>query len=245
MKTLSKPFMAELQKARRNGNPYQSVVDDASALAPALASLPSGPVTVDNSEVIRAIGDLGAKLDRFLTMDAQQIDQIQVEIADISGRIKATKVEMAAIRHPLAGDDKFQQASQELSAVVSATEAATNTIMACAEELEEVVHELKSSLPEGYHADRVNDMNDVIVRIYEACNFQDLTGQRITKVVRALSFIEERVDAMMSHWNKREFEAMPLPPTVTKMDETLELHGPADQQEMGNISQADIDALFG
>ena len=244
MKTLSKPFMAELQKARRNGNPYQSVVDDASALAPALASLPSGPVTVDNSEVIRAISDLGAKLDRFLTMDAQQIDQIQVEIADISGRIKATKVEMAAIRHPLAGDDKFQQASQELSAVVSATEAATNTIMACAEELEEVVHELKSSLPEGYHADRVNDMNDVIVRIYEACNFQDLTGQRITKVVRALSFIEERGDAMMSHWNKREFEAMPLPPTVTKMDETLELHGPADQQEMGNISQADIDALF-
>lgn len=245
MKNLSKPFMAELQKARRNGNPYQSVVDDASALAPALASLPSGPVTVDNSEVIRAISDLGAKLDRFLTMDAQQIDQIQVEIADISGRIKATKVEMAAIRHPLAGDDKFQQASQELSAVVSATEAATNTIMACAEELEEVVHELKSSLPEGYHADRVNDMNDVIVRIYEACNFQDLTGQRITKVVRALSFIEERVDAMMSHWNKREFEAMPLPPTVTKMDETLELHGPADQQELGNISQADIDALFG
>lgn len=245
MRNLSKPFMAELQKARRTGNPYQAVVDDATVLAPALASLPSGPVTVDNSEVIRAISDLGAKLDRFLTMDAQQIDQIQVEIADISGRIKATKVEMAAIRHPLAGDDKFQQASQELSAVVSATEAATNTIMACAEELEEVVHELKSSLPEGYHADRVNDMNDVIVRIYEACNFQDLTGQRITKVVRALSFIEERVDAMMSHWNKREFEAMPLPPTVTKMDETLELHGPADHQEMGNISQADIDALFG
>ncbi|CAO3373330.1 protein phosphatase CheZ [Azospirillum argentinense] len=245
MRNLSKPFMAELQKARRTGNPYQAVVDDASALAPALASLPSGPVTVDNSDVIRAIGDLGAKLDRFLTMDAQQIDQIQVEIADISGRIKATKVEMAAIRHPLAGDDKFVQASQELNAVVSATEAATNTIMACAEELEEVVHELKSSLPEGYHADRVNDMNDVIVRIYEACNFQDLTGQRITKVVRALSFIEERVDAMMSHWNKREFEAMPLPPTVTKMDETLELHGPADHQEMGNISQADIDALFG
>ncbi|TWA71174.1 chemotaxis protein CheZ [Azospirillum brasilense] len=245
MRNLSKPFMAELQKARRTGNPYQGVVDDAAALAPALASLPSGPVAVDNSDVIRAISDLGAKLDRFLTMDAQQIDQIQVEIADISGRIKATKVEMAAIRHPLAGDDKFVQASQELNAVVSATEAATNTIMACAEELEEVVHELKSSLPEGYHADRVNDMNDVIVRIYEACNFQDLTGQRITKVVRALSFIEERVDAMMSHWNKREFEAMPLPPTVTKMDETLELHGPADHQEMGNISQADIDALFG
>ncbi len=241
MKNVSKPFMAEIQKARRNGHPYHA--DDA-ANASAVPALPVGPLTVDNSEVMRAIDDLGAKLDRFLTMDAKQIDHIQVEIADISGRIKATKVEMAAIRHPLAGDDKFQQASQELSAVVSATEAATNSIMACAEELEEVVHELKSSLPEGYHSDRVNDMNEVIVRIYEACNFQDLTGQRITKVVRALAFIEERVDAMMSHWNKREFEAMPLPPTVTKMDDDLELHGPADSQISGNVSQADIDALF-
>ncbi len=242
MRNLSKPFMAEIQKARRNGNPYQPVAEEMPAALP--AALPSAPVMTDNSEVIRAINDLGAKLDRFLTLDNNQIEQIQVEIADISGRIKATKVEMAAIRHPLAGEDKFQQASQELNAVVSATEAATNTIMACAEELEEVVHELKSSLPEGYHADRVNDMNDVIVRIYEACNFQDLTGQRITKVVRALSFIEERVEAMMSHWNKREFEAMPLPPTVTKKDEELELHGPSEPQEIGNISQADIDALF-
>ncbi len=242
MKNLSKPFMAEIQKARRNGSsPFQVIAEE---VGPIAAALPAGPVTVDQTEVIRAINDLGAKLDRFLTLDANQIEQIQVEIADISGRIKATKVEMAAIRHPLAGEDKFQQASQELNAVVNATEAATNTIMACAEELEEVVHELKSSLPEGYHADRVNDMNDVIVRIYEACNFQDLTGQRITKVVRALSFIEERVEAMMSHWNKREFEAMPLPPSVTKKDEELELHGPAETQEAGNISQADIDALF-
>ncbi|CAO3413329.1 protein phosphatase CheZ [Azospirillum endophyticum] len=244
MKQMTKPFMAELQKARKSGHPFQSLIEDGAAAATLPA--PTQVVQADNTEVLRAVSDLGAKLDRFLAMDAAQIDQIQVEIADISGRIKATKVEMAAIRHPLAGDDKFEQASQELSAVVAATEAATNTIMACAEELEEVVSELKSSLPEGYHNDRVNDMVDVIVRIYEACNFQDLTGQRITKVVRAMSFIEERVDAMMGLWNKREFEAMPLPPSVTKKDENLDLHGPAEAgPDSGNISQADIDALFG
>ncbi|BAI72598.1 hypothetical protein AZL_019600 [Azospirillum sp. B510] len=244
---MTKPFMAELQKARKSGHPFQSLIEDgAAAAAAAVLPVPTQVVQADNTEVLRAVSELGSKLDRFLAMDAAQIDQIQVEIADISGRIKATKVEMAAIRHPLAGDDKFEQASQELSAVVAATEAATNTIMACAEELEEVVSELKSSLPEGYHNDRVNDMVDVIVRIYEACNFQDLTGQRITKVVRAMSFIEERVDAMMGLWNKREFEAMPLPPSVTKKDENLDLHGPAEATpESGNISQADIDALFG
>lgn len=241
MTQLQKPFMAELQKAKRNGNPYHAVAPEALPVLPAAAP---ATVTVDNQEVLRAIHDLGSRLDRFLTMDAQQIDQIQTEIADISGRIKATKVEMAALRHPLAGEDKFQQASEELTAVVSATEAATNTIMACSEELEEVIHELRASMPEGYQSDRVNDMQEIIVRIYEACNFQDLTGQRITKVVRALSFIEERVDAMMGVWNRREFEAMPLPPSVTKKDGDLDLHGPSPEELPGNISQSDIDALF-
>jgi len=238
MKHTQKPFMAELQKSKRsNGNPFT-----AATAAPVAAAL-TGPIAIDNSEVLKAIQDVGAKLDRFLAMDIQQIDQIQMEVADISGRIKATKVEMAALRHPLAGEDRFVQASQELSAVVSSTEAATNTIMGCAEELEEIVSELKAT-SDGYQKDRLNDMHEVVVRIYEACNFQDLTGQRITKVVRALSFIEERIESMMSLWNRREFEAMPLPPSTTAMDGELELHGPSEETQTGNISQADIDALF-
>ncbi len=240
MKHTQKPFMAELQKSKRsNGNPYT-----AAPAAPSPVAALAGPVAIDNSEVLRAIQDVGAKLDRFLAMDITQIDQIQTEVADISGRIKATKVEMAALRHPLAGEDRFVQASQELSAVVSSTEAATNTIMGCAEELEEIVNELKAAAADGYQKDRLNDMHEVVVRIYEACNFQDLTGQRITKVVRALSFIEERIESMMNLWNRREFEAMPLPPSTTAMDGELELHGPAEASQTGNISQADIDALF-
>lgn len=251
MKHTNRPFTAEIQRARRAGAEAESAGARARGYAPPVAdpaltaAAVAVPVTVDNSQVLKAIADLGSKFDRYLAMDASQIDQIQTEIADISGKIKATKAEMAALRHPLAGEDKFVQASQELTAVVSATEGATNAIIACAEELEEIVHELKSSLPEGYQSDRVNDMVEVIVRIYEACNFQDLTGQRITKVVRALTFIEERVDAMMGVWNRREFEAMPLPPSVTKKDEHLDLHGPAEHGVDGNVSQADIDALFG
>lgn len=243
MKQMQKPFMAELQKSKRsNGNSYGAAAAAAAVAGPATA-LPSAAVAVDHTEVLKAIYDVGAKLDRFLALDVQQIDQIQTEIADISGRIKATKVEMSALRHPLAGEDKFIQASQELSAVVSSTEAATNTIMGCAEELEEIVNELKAS-SDGYQRDRLNDMHEVVVRIYEACNFQDLTGQRITKVVRALSFIEERIESMLNLWNRRELEAMPLPPSVTKMDGDLELHGPSEDTSVGNISQADIDALF-
>ena len=77
-------------------------------------------------------------------------------------------------------------------------------------------------------------------------NFQDLTGQRITKVVRALTFIEERVDAMMGVWHRKEFETMPLPPGTAHRDGNLELHGPNDANpKTGMISQDDIDKLFG
>lgn len=246
MKHINRPFTAELQRARRQSAAGGDVAPTNNA-SPAAGGGGGDAVSVivDHAPVLKAIAELGSRFDRYLAMDAQQIDHIQTEIADISGRIKATKVEMAAIRHPLAGDDKFMQASQELNAVVSATEGATNSIMACAEELEEIIQELRSSMPEGYQSDRVNDMVEVVVRIYEACNFQDLTGQRITKVVRALTFIEERVDAMMNLWNRREFEAMPLPPSVTKKDENLDLHGPAQGGIDGNVTQADIDALFG
>lgn len=234
-----RPFMAELQHAKRSG---QSTPAAAAEPTPSAAPVVA---QVDNSEVLSAIANLSSKFDRFINTDQAEIEKIQLEIFDISGRIKATKAEMAALRHPLANEDKFQQASEELSQVVSATEGATNTIMAAAEEIEEVIGELKAQLPEGYQSSRVNDISEMIVRIYEACNFQDLTGQRITKVVRALSFIEERVEAMMGVWNKREFELMPLPPGLAKKDGELELHGPNEKNmEKGMISQAEIDALF-
>jgi chemotaxis protein CheZ len=243
--TPGKRFMAELQLARRKAggslHPDQSAPE-----APALAVVAAPAATVDNTEVLSAIAALDAKLERVLALETNDIERIQVDIADISGRIKATKAEIAALRHPLAQEDKFVIASEELGAVVRATEVATNTIIASAEELEEIVHELRSQLPEGYQSSRVNDMNEVITRIYEACNFQDLTGQRINKVVRALTFIEERVESMMSVWHKQDFATMPLPPSIIKADDNLPLTGPAEpDQGAGNISQSDIDALFG
>ncbi|HYE50468.1 MAG TPA: hypothetical protein VEB20_12820 [Azospirillaceae bacterium] len=236
-----RPFMAELQLQQRRAAARPGTGAELPlAAAPALP--PPTPVIVDNREVMAAIDALGSKLDRFLTTDHKTIESIHVEISDIAGRIKATKLEMAALRHPLANEDRFVEASEELSQVVRATESATNIIIGAAEEIEDIIGEVRSQLPEGYQNSRLKDLGEVIPRIYEACNFQDLTGQRITKVVQALSFIEQRIDAMMSVWNQKEFEALPLPPSTARVDAGLELHGPSKPSEQ--ISQADIDALF-
>lgn len=243
-----KAFTAELQMMKKSGSwGGGAPAMDMPALPalPAAVSAPTAVAEVDFSEVLAAVRNLDRKFEKHLNSERTDVEQIQVEIADISGRIRATKAEIAALRHPLAAEDKFAQASSELSSVVKSTEEATEKIMASAEQLDDIIQELRAQVGEGYAADRMGDMAELVVKIFEACNFQDLTGQRITKVVRALTFIEERVDSMMKAWNVKEFEALPLPPSITKHDGDLELHGPEDNEVLpDNFTQDDIDALF-
>ena len=216
---------------------------------------------VDLSEVMDAIRVLEQKIDgKFrpaelpapeqdkasgddkVSQQDQKIEEIRTEIADIAGRIQATKVEIAALRHPLANEDKFESATEELSEIVRQTENATEGIMSNAEKIEEVVADLLTVTQDEYANSRLGDIADLITAIYEACNFQDLTGQRITKVIKVLNYIEERVDAMMETWDIREFQTMPLPQDITRTDEDLKLSGPLMEGEA--ISQDEIDAMF-
>lgn len=236
MSRSTRPFTAELQLARREGRPLEPV-------AP-LAQAPA-TVTADLGPIMAAINGLDGKLEKMIGIDHQEIERIRTEISDIAGRIRTTKAEIAQLRHPLASDDKINQASSQLGQVVSATEVATNSIMSAAEQIDEAVAELKTLVTDGYQMAKVNDVADQVVRIYEACNFQDLTGQRITKVVKTLAFIEERVANMMAIWGEDELKTMPLPPSIEKQDGDVALHGPAGGDSTGNASQADIDKLFG
>jgi chemotaxis protein CheZ len=235
------PFMAE----RRLGRGRKDV-----AVAPAAVSANDNPPAVAPPPVVDtgALGDrlasMEAKLDRFLKVDHQDIERIQVEIADIAGRIQSTKVEIAALRHPLEKNGKLETAAAELGAVVSDTERATNGIMNNVEKIEDIIAEVIAVLPPGFGASRLADARDHIVKIYEACNFQDITGQRINKVVRTIAFIEERVTAMLGLWNANELAAMPMAPHLDRIDGGLELTGPAGAAGSPTVSQDDIDALF-
>lgn len=213
---------------------------------------------VDLSEVMEAIRSLERKIDgkqptpvaadrdadtaAVVGKQDQKIEEIRTEISEIAGRIQATKVEIAALRHPLSNDDKFESATEELSEIVRQTETATDGIMTTAEKIEEVVADLLTVTQDEYANSRLGDIADLITGIYEACNFQDLTGQRINKVIKVLNYIEERVDAMMATWDIREFQTMPLPQDITRKDEDLTLSGPMAEGQA--ISQDEIDALF-
>lgn len=176
--------------------------------------------------------------------DQAALEKVRAEVEAIAARITLTKQEIATLKHPLSKDDKLASASMELSAVVKSTEEATGVIMQVAEHLDELARELTTHVTDSYVVSRLNEMTELITKLFEACSFQDLTGQRITKVVKTIDFIEERIEMMQVIWGRKDIERMPVPnDEISKMDAGLVLHGPSDASQ-GAISQDEVDKLF-
>jgi chemotaxis protein CheZ len=79
-----------------------------------------------------------------------------------------------------------------------------------------------------------------VQRIFEACNFQDLSGQRIAKVMAMLQFIDERIARMMEIWGGAEaFKHLAAAGSEPNL-----LHGPKLAGDSGHVTQDDIDAIL-
>ena len=90
------------------------------------------------------------------------------------------------------------------------------------------------------------DIQERVVTIFEACNFQDLTGQRISKVMTTMKFIEHHINVMMEIWGGVDAIKAHAPAIVDeRVGDARLLNGPKGPGEEGHASQGDIDALFG
>jgi chemotaxis protein CheZ len=124
----------------------------------------------------------------------------------------------------------------ELSAVVNGTEQATQKILAAAEEIDSIANNLSASLKGKIEQNLAHDIQDLVIEIFEACNFQDLIGQRVAKVLGTLRFVEDHV--------VRVLDELKNPTAATRHDGAHSLHGPRLDGENGHASQDEIDALF-
>ncbi len=155
------------------------------------------------------------------------------EVEQIGRTIAAAKQEIASLQVEDINRAFIPSATDELDAIVEATAQATNEILDCCETFEKVAGELGGEKGEALQA--------AVTRIYEACSFQDITGQRITKVVRTLKSIEDRIAAIVSTFSDRAAGAEPAPPVAADEASSL-LNGP---QLPGNgVDQAEIDRLL-
>ena len=125
--------------------------------------------------------------------------------------------------------------AHELGEVVNATEQATQKVLAAAEGIDQLASNLIAALRGKFEQGLVKDIQDLVVRIFEACNFQDLSGQRIAKVLATLNFVEDHVSRVLEELRK---------PSVVRRDGTQFLHGPRLVSDDGHVSQTDVDELF-
>ena len=163
--------------------------------------------------------------------------KIYSEFREIAEYIQNTKSEIGHLQANDLRSKHIPEAGEELGAVVSSTEEATTKIMECAE----AILEADTSDADAYQ----QLVNDKVMVIFEACSFQDLTGQRIAKVVETLEHIESRVTRFASAIGAEDADGGAVTEKESKRNKRkkdLILNGPAKKGE--GVSQDDVDALL-
>jgi chemotaxis protein CheZ len=185
----------------------------------------------------------------------QMIDAYKAQIAEaaklkgeldlIQDAINKTKQEIATVHITGFEGPEMVRVTNELDAIVGGTEKATETILSGAEDIDQMVNTLLARLKDDQNQSLAADIQDRVVKIFEACNFQDLTGQRITKVVGTLKFIETHIVRMMEIWGGLEaFKDIKAEQIAEREGDARLLNGPKIEGEVGHASQDDIDSLF-
>ena len=172
-----------------------------------------------------------------LMQDDKSIAHLYEQLDSIAKYIEQARSEVAALNPKEINEKHIVNASDELDAVIEATAEATGVIMDSCEEIEKIASKTGGET----ETEVINN----ITRIYEACSFQDITGQRITKVVNALKHIEGKVDSLLQVIGKGYIEKKADKSCDTgenDKDESL-LNGPSTPAQ-GGVDQAEIDRLL-
>ena len=192
---------------------------------------PKTAAGIGRDQVVEIINSV---IERVEAKEELSREKIFSELKALQELIEETRQEISQTK---VGDVSFKHiptASDELGAVIAATEAATGVIMdAC----DSISHKAEK-MPEG---DK-NLLLDEVTKILEACSFQDITGQRITKVTKNLKSIEDKVSALMKILD----EKIPGLPMASEEDDRVGDERLKNGPQMADkaVSQDDIDKLL-
>ena len=237
MQARRKPFRVEsMERGRANGPAH-------------------GQHHVHHDEIMSELRALRTLVKPTEQVTQQMIDAYKAQITEaaklkgeldlIQHAIVRTKQEIATVHVTGFEGPEMARVTNELDAIVGGTETATETILSNAEEIDQFASTLIARLKDEQSGALVEDIQERVIKIFEACNFQDLTGQRITKVVATLKFIETHIMRMMEIWGGLDaFKDIEAETIAQRKGDTGLLNGPKLKDETGHASQDEIDALF-
>jgi len=198
---------------------------------------------IENSSQ-REIAETRALLETYRAQ-IEQCEKLKVELDLIHDAIDRTKREIAVLHGKSFQGDEMAKVNGELGAVVGGTEQATQQILEAAEAIDQASTALSKVNTPDQQKLLSEEIQERVISIFEACNFQDLTGQRISKVMSTMKFIEHHINSMMDIWGGVDAIKAHVPPIVdTREGDDKLLNGPKLDGDVGHASQDDIDALF-
>jgi chemotaxis protein CheZ len=201
-------------------------------------SIEAGPNTTQHAEIMSELRALSAALSALVPIRPRAVagphhgdgGRLTSELNFIAGAFRGDghADQSGGKSAPAAASSSRVEA--ELKAVVDATEQATQKILAAAEEIDSAANALSAALAGRIEQGLAQDIGDLVIEIFEACNFQDLIGQRVGKVLAALQFVEEHIARVLAE--------------IKTASSGQGLHGPRLADDDGHASQDDIDAMF-
>ena len=185
-------------------------------------------------------------------VSAQDLLILKKEMVGLFGHLQRIRKELAALNPPGA-PDHFGSMSEQLDAIVDATEGATNAIMESVEGVDSLMNDARALTDDPKLRAIFDEVSDKVNVVFEACSFQDITGQRVTKVVNSMKFVEERINSIIVTWGRDELTKVVVELKEERDPDKKLLHGPQlpgqgiTQTEVDKMlfSQDDIDKLFG
>jgi chemotaxis protein CheZ len=183
------------------------------ALAPHFAAL--------RAFVDRRIAELSAEVAASVQLMGMTEDAITARISEVHAQI----ARLIAI--PASG---ARNSGLELEAVVQATEAAAETIMEAAEAIQTWLDR------GGRDAESIAALTERVNAIFQACSFQDLTGQRIRRAIKQLQQVETMLEGLMPGGTA------PAAPKLEVVGHTPTVADPAAAGP--DLAQAEIDRLL-
>ena len=197
-----------------------------------------------DSIVAREVAEAHALLETYRAQ-VEQCEKLKVELDLIHDAISRTKREIAVLHGKSFNGEEMAKVNGEVGAVVGGTEQATQQILEAVEAIDQAATALANNVTPDQQKRLSEDIQERVVSIFEACNFQDLTGQRISKVMQTMKFIEQHINEMMNIWGGVDAIKSHSPPIVdTREGDARLLNGPKLDGDAGHASQDDIDAMF-
>lgn len=169
--------------------------------------------------------------------------RLRSEVLNLFQYIQRLREEIAATTSDDGNGTAFDDMAVQLGAIVEATESATHSILKAAETISTVAASFREGPDPEDAAGLCDELDRSVTEIMEACTFQDITGQRISRIVGSLKFVEERIGIMVDIAGREAIQTagQDLDESGGRCDKP-ELKGPQLPGEA--ITQEEIDALF-